>query len=329
MWWYIKLVEHAGTALLIFLCILIVAAMIWRIIGYRKVKALSEMQKDELLNHLCNPLGYDYIQNQDLFVTRLDAWQRRFGYEAAFDELAVTTGMVFDCFPVYFDYRGRTWLLEFWKGQYGIAAGGEIGIYHADHIVKPEEYNKTHFDAASLREMLGFGLHLSVGARDFVGYRKLHWWLGIFRVGTVIRPGNLRAVYRIRFFDQEMKDAFVKGLKLSGYPMEKVQDKGSCVVRIIQTTETYLKQTWFRRLRMAFAMARNRIANILYHLYTIPFCSNEDRLLFLYFQLPFIVRRLFHIHKYKKCRRNHGRRGRDHGKGGCRNDCGGDGHGLS
>ena len=31
---------------------------------------------------------------------------------------------VFMCLPVYFDYGGKTWLMEFWKGGYGITAGG-------------------------------------------------------------------------------------------------------------------------------------------------------------------------------------------------------------
>ena len=37
--------------------------------------------------------------------------------------------MVFDALPVYFDYQKKTWLIEFWKGQYGINTGAEIGIY--------------------------------------------------------------------------------------------------------------------------------------------------------------------------------------------------------
>lgn len=297
---YTLLFEHIGVTFLVIFCILFSIGMVWKVIAYRKVMSLSEMQKDDLLNQLCNPLGYDYIQNRDFFVTRLDAWQGRFGYEALYDQLAVTTGMIFDCFPVYFDYQGKTWLLEFWKGQYGIANGGEIGLYHASHIVKPEDYRNTHFEAASLREVLGFGIRLELGNRELADYRKLHWWLGVFRVGMTIRPGRIHASYRIRFFDQEMKEAFVKGLLSSGYPMEKVHDKGSCLIRISQTRESYLKNTWLRRLRVMLANIRNRLLNLLYHLFTMPFCNSGDRLLFLYFQLPFIIRRMFRTRKYKK-----------------------------
>ena len=62
--------------------------------------------------------------------------------------------MVFDSLPVYFNYRGRTWLIEFWKGQYGINAGGEIGIYHCDRLLSESEYRNAHFKAAGEEEML-------------------------------------------------------------------------------------------------------------------------------------------------------------------------------
>mgnify|MGYP000621142798 CR=1 FL=1 len=45
----------------------------------------------------------------------------------------------------YFDYQGKTWLLEFWKGQYGINTGAEIGIYRADTLLSPAQRPYTLF----------------------------------------------------------------------------------------------------------------------------------------------------------------------------------------
>ena len=296
---YLELFDDMRIVILVVIVLVILAFIVWRAIGHRRVRALSEMQKDELLNQICNPLGYEYIQSQDIFITRLDAWQKQFGYKAVFDELAVTTGMIFDCFPVYFNYRGKTWLLEFWKGQYGITVGGEIGLYHADHIVKPEDYQETHFEAVSLLELLDFGLYLRTKKGKLLDYRKKHWWLGAFQVGKHIRPECIKALYQIRFYDYEMKEAFMRGLRNSGYPMQKVRSQVGCVVRISQTTETYLEQTWFRRLRVALAECRNFFLNALYHFYTFPFKSSEDRILFIYFQLPILLRKLLNIKKYR------------------------------
>lgn len=298
--WYAELIKNIETGLLTGLCLFILLIIIWREIAYRKVKILSGIRKEELLNQICNPLGYDYIQKQDIFVTRLDAWQANFGYEALYDEMAVTVNMVFDCYPIYFNYHGRTWMIEFWKGQYGIAVGGEIGLYYTDHIVDPHEYAKTHFEAVTLGEVLGFGVYLQADGKDLLYYRKLHWWLGAFRVGRVIRPDRIHAVYRIRFFDPKMQEAFLKGAVQSGYPMELIQEQSCCLIRISHSTETYMKQTWYRRFRAGAAKARNCLLNALYLFYTAPFHSSEDRLLFLYYQLPFIVRRMFRLRAYRK-----------------------------
>ena len=40
-------------------------------------------------------------------------------------------GMIIDCEPVRFYYGGKKWLIELWKGQYGMTTGCEIGVYTA------------------------------------------------------------------------------------------------------------------------------------------------------------------------------------------------------
>ena len=65
-----------------------------------------------------------------------DAWQKAFGYLDAYNRAAPYLSMVFDSYPIYFDYEGRTWLVQIWKGQYGICTGCEIGLYYTDGIVK-------------------------------------------------------------------------------------------------------------------------------------------------------------------------------------------------
>lgn len=71
-----------------------------------------------------------------MISSRTDAWQKAFGYLDAYNRAAPYLSMVFDSYPIYFDYEGRTWLVQIWKGQYGICTGCEIGLYYADGIVK-------------------------------------------------------------------------------------------------------------------------------------------------------------------------------------------------
>ena len=89
----------------------------------QKVRCMCMKEKCCILDELIAPFGYAYLPAQDIFTSRLDVWQRDFGYCTLYDKAAFRFNMVFDCLPVYFEYDGRTWLLELWKGQYGINTG--------------------------------------------------------------------------------------------------------------------------------------------------------------------------------------------------------------
>ncbi|NLO98202.1 MAG: DUF4474 domain-containing protein, partial [Peptococcaceae bacterium] len=84
---------------------------------------------NEEFDELIETLGYSYDPEQDIFVSRMHPWQRKFGYCRLFDELATVMGMVVDCEPIYFDYNGQKWMIGIWKGQYDMVTGGEIGFY--------------------------------------------------------------------------------------------------------------------------------------------------------------------------------------------------------
>ena len=103
------------------LLVITVVYLIWRREKCKRiVRNMDEEEKCRKLNELAEPFGFSYDPGQEVFVGRVDAWQRREGYERLFDKLATKFNMVMDAFPIYFDYQDRTWLIEFWKGQYGI-----------------------------------------------------------------------------------------------------------------------------------------------------------------------------------------------------------------
>ena len=58
--------------------------------------------------------------------TRSSAGWYAYGYDAA----ALAMNAIIDCEPIFFDYAGKTWLIELWKGQYGLETGCEIGVYN-------------------------------------------------------------------------------------------------------------------------------------------------------------------------------------------------------
>ena len=85
----------------------------------KKICCLSTCEKIQQLNDLIAPFGFCYSPCQDIFTSRVDAWQREFGYCALYDQAAPFAQMVIDCEPVYFDYEGRTWLIELWNQHRG------------------------------------------------------------------------------------------------------------------------------------------------------------------------------------------------------------------
>src|SRR5687768_9047714 len=76
--------------------------------------------------------GFLYDPGQDIIYSKLDAWQQHVGFCELYDDLApVSISSVIDAEPIYFTYGGKEWMIELWKGQYGIETGAEIGVYNA------------------------------------------------------------------------------------------------------------------------------------------------------------------------------------------------------
>jgi hypothetical protein len=50
--------------------------------------------------------GFDYVPDQDIIISRMDALQRSLGYCWAYDIAAPALGMIIDAEPLYFTYEG-------------------------------------------------------------------------------------------------------------------------------------------------------------------------------------------------------------------------------
>lgn len=277
---------------------------------------MDKCEKCALVEELAKPFGYVYHCCCGYFSSALDAWQKAAGYTQLYDYLAPRFKMVFDALPVYFNYRGKTWLIQFWKGQYGINTGGEIGIYHADRLLSESEYRTALFQAAEDAEMLPCSLELYRENGDFVKLSEKHWWLTVFLPGVFSRPSGLCLKASICFPDGEMLEAFRRGLCRAGYPGEliSVQNLSLSFAFHKPLPEHYGLLTRFRR---RLSQCVNRISCRLFVRITRPFVCTEDRILFLYYYLPFCFRKLMRLRRCdRRCHRKNGCRCPDccHGK---------------
>ncbi|MCI8773404.1 MAG: DUF4474 domain-containing protein [Lachnospiraceae bacterium] len=264
----------------------------------KKICSMCMKEKCHLLDELIKPFGYSYVLSQDIFTSRIDAWQRDFGYCALFDKAALHFNMVFDCLPVYFPYRNKTWMIEFWKGQYGINTGCEIGVYHADRILTEEELEQTLFQCADDRDMLKMSLTLLKNDGIIASLCEKHWWLTAFSMGNFSNPRELSLQASIVFPTNEMAAAFTNGLMRAGYRPEEIQH---CCNRVSFIFSASVQSHGiFKRLRIRIAQWSNHFWCRVFLFVTRPFHLSIDRILYLYYYLPFAFRKMLRIKKYKR-----------------------------
>lgn len=287
--------EKAGMICGIALALLLIWIMERRARCRRKVQRMGREEKISLLNELTGPFGFLYDPVRDIFVSKRDAWQRQEGYEELFDRLAVNFNMVLDAFPVYFDYRDKTWLIEFWKGQYGINTGAEAGIYHAGRLVPKERRRKIRYHAVSDEEMPLIGVCLEKNGQMLFCNKERHWWLASFRTGLFSEPSELSMQASVTFHDAEAAQAFAQGLKEAGLAESKYRKRGRKVSVRLDQSLAYFGRAGFRR---KIAQAANRIFCSLYLVATKPFVQTPDRALFLYEQFPWCIRYLLRAHPF-------------------------------
>lgn len=268
-----------------------------------KIQCMDKCQKCCKVDELVKPFGYCFREKCGFFSSRVDAWQREAGYTWIYDYMAPRFRMVFDRLPVYFDYDGRTWLIELWKGQYGINTGAEIGIYHADRIISEKEYRTTFFEAASDEELLNCSFVLCDKECDCVQVEQEHWWLTAFFTGSFANPSELSMKATIRFPNRRMQFAFVGGLRRAG--CGDFTANGCCVTVNFRTRINKVKYKLRTRFWRCFSQWENKILCKLYLWVTRPFRCTEDRVLFLYYLMPSAFRRLFKIRRFnRRCHRN-------------------------
>lgn len=262
----------------------------------RKVNSLSTAEKDSLLDSLAEPLGYRYDAYQDLFIARKEAPQKIFGYNTFYDLSAPYFNMIFDYETIYFNYNGRTWLVEMWKGQYGINTGCELGIYYADKIISPKDYNTTHFNSVSERDMLDISLKLrrvtnKKAPVSTIGEESSHhWWLTMFKMGLYTKPQNLLVNTAIRFKDQYMLYSFLNSFEKTLPHITYTVNGLTVYFTFYQTKRSY---HFFKKMVRGIALASCHVYCIMFNCLTRSFENSGDKLLYLYYYLPFAIRMIF------------------------------------
>jgi len=209
----------------------------WRNGG--QFNTIPEGTGNEELDKIIAAAGYSYDPKQDIFYSTLNPWQRDIGYCHLYDELAAPLGMIIDCEPIHFDYLEKKWMIGFWKGQYDLVTGAEIGVY-----TKAADLNflgllkGTYYECVSNSELLKMSYTLKKNGKPLFKREGKHWWLTGFKLGEFSEPSELTMDITITLHNIAMRDAFVNGLWKAGYPLDGFTRNGATVSFTFATPHT-------------------------------------------------------------------------------------------
>lgn len=173
--------------------------------------------------------GFSYDPCSDVFFSTKNAFQRKFGYCRFYDAASAISGMVIDSEPIKFKYKGRKWLLQFWKGQYGMTTGAEIGFYVSPGFKLRSLFTGRWYDSVTDCEMLDMEFILCKNGKKIM-HRKGHsWWLTGFKLGMHSFARDLTMQVSVKFKESGMLCAFVKALKKKGYKQNQFCVDGNTV----------------------------------------------------------------------------------------------------
>lgn len=206
------------TTILLLLIVLLICIHFRKKWAIRKVSCDSDEEKLYAINAVLNPFGFEFDLEQDIVVSKNDAWQRDLGYSDFYDLNAPFLNIVMQAEPIYFDYDGKHYRIEFWKGQYGITSGAEIGLYVRDF---DSTLPKGIYRSATDEERLCMQFHLFKKCYMF-SREDLSWWLTGFDIGKFSTPSDLKMSVSIQFSNKDMQVAFVSGLLKAGYTVNKI-----------------------------------------------------------------------------------------------------------
>lgn len=169
----------------------------------------------ETTNEILEAFGYKYDPVQDIYYTDVEAWQRNFGFADIYDNAAAYTNMWYKTLKIDFEYDGLLWRLQWWKGQYGVLEGAELGVY----TKKPENKDFSFYKCADDENLLEMHFDYYHDVNDynaaeplFSRYEQQHWWITGFKFG-VCNPTKNVVKATIIAKDAKMADSIEAGLQ--------------------------------------------------------------------------------------------------------------------
>ncbi len=260
----------------------------------------TDSERLEELNKEIEPFGFAYEPYQDIFYSLMYPWQRELGYCRLYDEASAALSMIIDCEPIRFEYSGRRWLIEFWKGQYGMNTGGEVGIYYTTEpdIDIPGIFSGPFYSCVRDEDRINMSFILRKDGNILFTRSGYHWWLTGFKLGEFSKPSQLSMDIILDLFDRPMANAFVEALKKAGYKENEYTQQGYRVM--VHFGKPHTRQPITRTALTEFIMMRNNQAFCeSYKVLTGAYSDTLDKLEVLRKESPSMYNQIMNIGKQK------------------------------
>ena len=156
-------------------------------------------------------IGFNFnIKEMTMYAT-VGCWMRNFGFCLFYDVAANSMPWFFNYNTrrFKFDYAGKEWMIQMWKGNYVIANGAEVGLYNRD-----AEKSGTFYNCVDDEHMLDMSMQVWAGDELLVNKPlQKHWWINGFRLnGRMYLPSTLTVKCSIVMPDEEMLNAFCESI---------------------------------------------------------------------------------------------------------------------
>lgn len=166
-------------------------------------------------------LPYKHNEDGDYYYVSDENYD--YSYNYFYDEVAPAAGIFIDQVQIPFEYEGKNWLIQLWKGQYGmILLGSDIAVMTADKTADGlEDYSFATGDDRLEIKLQCSRKNGTESEELFALDSAKHCFANGYSKGQLVNYttplSELNTYAEITFKSDEMAKLFAKGLKNAGF----------------------------------------------------------------------------------------------------------------
>lgn len=256
--------------------------------------SLSSIRKDIPTD--LERIGISYNERYDYFFNLPNCNRKTFGACRLYDEALAPIGILVNLENIYFDYDGKHWLIQLKKGQYGLACGGEIGVYQTklDALYINGFFNGMYYQCNPEKDALLISYSIIKKNDVFLTRKASSWCVNSYRLGTFTEPEDLIMHIRITFPSLSMCTAFYEALLSLNYPPEEITIRHNTIYFIFD--KPMGPQPLTKNILITYIMQKNNYSYILaYEYITQDYTDTLDKLAYLKNYFPDMYNELIKI----------------------------------